>query len=201
MYNVIELEQNTKEWLKFRRDKIGASDAAAIMGSSSWSTPWKLWLDKIMEKDIPMNPAMKRGHDLEPIARSAFEQMSGTNVMPVTVQSKEYPWMIASLDGMDFEGSLAVEIKCPGEQDHMIASIEERCPDKYYPQLQHQMYVTGLKEIIYFSFDGATGVMFGVKADDEYQAKLIRAELAFYKGYLEPGLRLKTALKEFNAYV
>jgi hypothetical protein len=46
------------------------------------------------------------------------------------------------------------------------------------------MYVTGLQEIYYYSFDGKEGVYFKVKRDDEYIARMIVEEKKFYENLM-----------------
>jgi predicted phage-related endonuclease len=41
------MQQQTPEWLEFRKNKIGASDAPIIMETSPWKTPYQLWLEKL----------------------------------------------------------------------------------------------------------------------------------------------------------
>jgi len=40
---IVDLQQNTPEWIAFRVDKLGASDAPIIMESSPWTTPDRDW--------------------------------------------------------------------------------------------------------------------------------------------------------------
>ena len=40
---IVDLQQNTPEWLEFRRLRIGASDAPVIMEVSPYTTPYTLW--------------------------------------------------------------------------------------------------------------------------------------------------------------
>lgn len=175
------LVQNTPEWLQMRRNKIGASDAPIIMGVSPWRTPYQLWEEKLgIGKDINLNSYMQRGHDLEETARKEFERMTGLIVIPQVIQHPEYEWMIASLDGIDFCHKDIVEIKCPGREDHQTA-LEGIVPAKYYPQLQHQMEVTGLNKAYYFSFDGVAGKIIEVYRDDKYVEDLIKKELQFWR--------------------
>jgi predicted phage-related endonuclease len=54
-------------------------------------------------------------------------------------------------------------------------------PPKYLPQLQHQLAVTGLDMIYYYSYDGQNNACIEVQRDQEYIDKLIEEELKFYK--------------------
>jgi putative phage-type endonuclease len=174
------LVQGSEEWLEMRKKKIGASDAPIIMGVSPWKTPKALWEEKlsIRNSDIP-SIAMLRGVEMEDEARLVFEEMTGIYVFKRVMQHPVYDWMIASLDGIDIEEKNIVEIKCPGKKDHAVA-LEGRVPDKYYPQLQHQLYVCNLPKIYYFSYNGTGGVVVEVMRNEEYQERLIKEELKFW---------------------
>ena len=144
------LIQGTDEWLHYRTSKITATDACVIMGASKWKTKLELYNEKINENtNVFMNDRMKRGTDLEPMARELFCIQNGIEVSPRVI-TKE--WAMASLDGMSECGNYIVEIKCPGEKDHDLA-LSGKVPDHYYPQIQHQLYVTGLDWAFYYSFD------------------------------------------------
>jgi putative phage-type endonuclease len=174
----LNLKQNTEEWEQFRKGKIGASDAPIITGVSPWKTPYQLWLEKTGQSTNTQNQAMKRGHTVEETARQAFEKSMGLVVFPRVVQSLEYDWMIASLDGIDLNGKILVEIKCAGKEDHTEAK-QGKIPLKYYPQLQHQLATTGLEMGYYYSFDGAEGVVLEITRDSKYIKDLIEAEQQF----------------------
>lgn len=174
----LNLTQNTQEWEQFRQQKIGASDAPIIMEVSPWKTPFQLWLEKTGQSTSAQNHHMMRGHALEEPARAAFERATNLIVFPRVVQSAKHEWMIASLDGIDMDGKILVEIKCAGEADHALAK-QGKIPEKYYPQLQHQLAVTGLIKAYYYSFDGTDGVIVEVDHNPEYIKKLIESEKKF----------------------
>jgi len=117
---------------------------------------------------------------MEETARKKFEEMTGIIVLPQVVFHPDYSWMMASLDGMDLEQKNIVEIKCAGKEDHGIARDGE-IPEKYYPQLQHQMEVCGLDLVHYFSFDGKDGVILECRRNTKYIKKMIENEEEFYK--------------------
>ena len=178
---VINVEQNTPEWLEFRRSRIGASDASTVMGENPWKTPHKLWEEKLMPfHETSVTPAMQRGIDLEPVAREAFIRQTGIPVEKIVVQHDEYDWMIASLDGINTDHKIVVEIKCPGELDHRAAQ-DGNIPMKYYGQVQHQLAVTGYDLAYYYSFDGTRGVVVDVERDDDYISAMIDREMEFMR--------------------
>jgi putative phage-type endonuclease len=180
-YNIISLIQGSNEWLDYRKTRIGASDAASIMGVG-FQTPLEKWKEKLGLITIEKNSAMQRGQQLEPIARRTFIEQTGIYVEPMVVESIEHPWLFASLDGLscDLKDEVAVEIKCPNAKDHELA-MQGKIPEKYFPQLQHQMLVLNLDMMYYFSFDGSQGVTVLTYADSEYQRALVAKEQEFYK--------------------
>jgi putative phage-type endonuclease len=176
----LNFEQSTEAWLSWRREGIGASDAPVIMGLSPWQTEGELLLLKTGQNvERPANDAMQRGKRLEPVARRAYVDQTGIVVEPMCVQSCEHAWMRASLDGLSADGQHVVEIKCPGEKDHCLAAAGT-VPEKYYPQLQHILAVTGLAEIFYWSFRFGHSVRLKVNRDDTFIAELIEKEVAFW---------------------
>ncbi len=175
------LQQQTEEWLNFRKNKIGASDAPIIMGVSPWSTPYQLWEEKIgVKKGKIVTAKMKRGIDNEEAARKRFTEKTGISVSPKVMAHPGYEWMIASLDGIDQEEKNIVEIKCAGREDHLLA-MNGQIPDKYYPQLQHQMEVCGLDMAYYFSFDGKDGIYLECQRNSKYIKKMIEMEQEFFR--------------------
>jgi putative phage-type endonuclease len=176
----LNFEQSTEEWLSWRRQGLGASDAPVIMGMSPWQkAPDLLRLKTGQTEERPANDAMQRGKRLEPMARLAYVQHTGVEVEPVCVQSCEHPWMRASLDGLSADGRHVVEIKCPGEKDHRLAASGS-VPEKYFPQLQHILAVTGLAEIYYWSFRFDHTVLLKVDRDEAFIANLLEKEVAFW---------------------
>jgi putative phage-type endonuclease len=173
--------QGTSEWLENRKNHIGASDAPVVMGVSPWDTPYKLWENKLgLIPDKKNNVHMQRGTDLEPLARAAFEEEHGIEVFPEVIYHPDIKFMMASLDGLSLDGKVAVEIKCPGNENHVLAMGGE-VPHHYYPQLQHQLACSGLDSIWYYSFDGEKGVSILVKRDDAYIEEMIQKENAFWE--------------------
>lgn len=181
---VIKVKPGTKEWLELRRSKIGASDSPVIMGVSPFKTEYSLFLEKTCGIDQEKTMAMTRGEIMEERARDAFEKMTGLMVDPLVVQSNSYDWQMASLDGMDYERTTIVELKCPNKRTHEKAK-NGIVPEEYFPQLQHQLAVTGLEKGFYFSFDGQDGALVEVTRDDNYISDMIKKEEIFYKRMVE----------------
>ena len=176
---IISFKQGSQEWLQFRRAHIGASDAIAIMGLSPWCSPLKLYEQKVFNFDEEENQYMARGKSLEPIALQCFEFETDLCMFPMVALHDTIPWMSASFDGITLEKDAILEIKCPGKKDHGTA-LEGKIPIKYYPQLQHQIEVSGLDFTYYYSFDGKLGVSLVVKRDQEFIERMLEKEFEFW---------------------
>lgn len=176
---LIKIKQQTKEWLEWRKNKITATDATAIMGVSPYKDVDKLYEEKVKCYEPVVNSYMQRGKDLEPIALAAFENETGMIMFPMVGCHEEIDWMAASFDGMTIERDVILEIKCPGKKDHSTA-LKGQIPKKYYPQIQHQIHVAGVEFSYYYSFDGSKGIIIEVKRDEEFIEKMIEEEKVFW---------------------
>jgi len=174
------MNQSGDNWTLWRKKGLGSSDAPVIMGVSPWKTPLQLWEEKIgIGKPFQGNFATQRGTDMEPKARAAFELEIGDEFPPVVAEHINYPFIRASLDGFNVGLDTILEIKCPGKDDHATAKAG-KVPEKYWPQLQHQLLVTGAKCLFYYSYDGESGATVIVQPDLQYIENLLRQEIAFW---------------------
>lgn len=173
-----ELQQGSPRWLEFRQQHIGASDTATIMGLNPWSKPLDLWREKALGWQKPKNAAMQRGNDLEQLARNAYQLETGIIVNPLVAEDEVYPFISASFDGISPCFSAIVEIKC-GKASHKLA-LNGEIPKYYFSQLQQQMYVAGLHEIDYFSYDGENNVLITVSRDNNFIEEMLEKEIKFW---------------------
>jgi putative phage-type endonuclease len=182
MPKIERLHQNTPEWHRWRGEGIGASDAPVIMGEAPFKTPKALWAVKTgRSKEDAAGPAARRGHALESFARRAYERRTGIQVEPLCLVHEEFDWMRASLDGLSFDGSTLVEIKCPLSLRDRAAAQEGRIPSQYQAQLQHQLEVSRAERAHYWSFHGTEGFLIEVHPDREYAKRLVEAEAEFWQ--------------------
>lgn len=157
MSAVMKLVQSTPEWHAHRAQYRNASETAAVMGVSPWQTPYQLWALRTGRARQEVTAAMARGTALEPQAREAYEQRTGHVMQPLVLVEGEYS---ASLDGLTFDGSLIVEIKCPvrGRDSSLWKSVAAGEVPAYYGwQIEHQLMVSGASMAHLFVFDGAEG--------------------------------------------
>lgn len=185
---IIDLEQGSPQWLSWRKTVITATDCPAILGSSPWSTSYKCWQRKLnLCEEVKSNEAMERGKRLEPVARVQFIERIGIDMHSAVVESTEFDFLGASLDGISKCGKYILEIKCGGEKLHAMAERKE-IPDYYVDQIQHQLLVTGAEKAFYYSFNGTDGICIEVLPDPEFKSKFMPKAREFWKciAFCEP---------------
>lgn len=69
--------ESREQWLAMRRHDITASTAGALLGLHPFQSAYGLWAEKtgLVPADGPINPAMERGLELEPIAIARLQKM------------------------------------------------------------------------------------------------------------------------------
>ena len=148
---IVNLQQNTEEWLKNRKAIIGASEVSAIMDVSPWSTPYKVWLDKMSDEVSSDGSSwlFEKGHRLEDIARAKLELITGYELPPLVVKHPDLEYCQASLDGCDLDAKRQVEIKFMGKDAWQALKENKTIPEHYNLQVQYQLMATGF-EYSYF---------------------------------------------------
>ncbi len=172
--------QGTPQWLETRKLHVTATDAAIICGVSPYCSPYQLWRRKMgIEPEEKENSSMRRGSEIEPIAREWIESNQGFTCKPAVIFSTEYPFMMASLDGISECGKFVVEIKC-GDKSYDLAS-RGTIPDYYIYQIMTQMLCADVKYGFYVAFNGETGIIIKVERDQNLIDKIICKAKEFYE--------------------
>lgn len=184
---IVQVEQGSKEWLDWRKDRITGTDAAVILRLNKYKNPAKLWEEKmeVIPSD-PINEHMQRGTILEPVARNLFIEETGIHIEPLVVEHENFNWMGASLDGIDNSRRIIVEIKCPEINGHMEALNKDIKP-MYRAQMQHQLYVSGADMCFYVTYNEHYEQKLSileVTRDDKFMQEMVEAEYAFYQQFM-----------------
>ncbi len=184
----IPLLQGSLEWLEYRYTRLMATCTSSILGINPFKTPLDLFLEKTKRTEpTPMNLKMQRGHDLEDEARKLFIEITGINMTPCVVESEQYYFMAASLDGLSDDEKYVLEVKCPNKDTHELAILGEIKP-YYYAQIHKQLFVTGARKCYYFSynpdFDGRKSTIIEILPNYEYIKHMVEEEKKFYFEYL-----------------
>jgi len=140
------------EWVKNRCRGIGASEAAVVLGESSFKSRLELWGEKtgkIEPEDLSKSIPCRVGHALENEVLEIFCEKSGRDVIPwpqnAVVQHATEPFMFCTPDALQYrDGELGlVQAKTAGLQFSKEWDGDEP-PLQYQIQVQHELACTGL---------------------------------------------------------
>ena len=182
--------KSKEEWLGWRSEGIGSSDAPIIMGVSPYMTPFQLWQVKTGKKlHVQDNMAIEKGNYWEPKVRAYYELLTGLEFPPKNFEDGA---LRCSLDGWNEERQEILEIKVPGKEV-MDAARSGVVHEKYLWQLEHQLLVTQAK-CVHFVCAETTG-------KGAYDGELGDVAVVHYRPDLDKREKLMGKLLEFWALV
>ena len=195
-----------KEWLRLRQSGIGGSDAGAVCGMNPYSSPMKVYQDKIC--DMPegeerasgesagnsgeeeQSEAIRQGHDLEDYVAQRFMEATGLKVRRSNYmyRSLAHPFMIADVDRLIVGEDAGLECKTVSAYNEDKWKDGE-IPFHYIMQCYHYMAVTG-KRTWYIAavILGRDFLYRKLEWDDALITRLIGAERHFWTEYVEKGV-------------
>lgn len=175
-----------------RREGIGGSDAAAILGLDPWKTPLDIYNRKLdLVAPQPDTPDTLRGRHLESVAVELYATLTGRKLRKQPQRAHpDHSWMIGNVDRQILagegvagpaEGTGVLEVKCP--RLFTFAKIKrEGLPVQYVVQLQHYLAVYGYGWGSYavFNADAWEMIYFDITRDEKVIDALIRGERHFW---------------------
>ena len=173
------------DWLEYRKQGIGGSDASVVCGINRYKSPVELWMEKTGQ--LPHQEAGEAaywGTQLEPFVRAEFTKRTGIEVSRRNelLQSEEHPFMLANLDGIcevPDVGPCIFEAKTASA--YKVGEWEDAIPDEYALQLAHYMAVTGYTgAYIAVLIGGNTFKWKFIERDEELISMLIQLETDFW---------------------
>lgn len=139
------------EWKRDRRDGIGGSEAASVLGEGRYACARRVYYDKVDPIDLRETPQMKRGTSLEPLVVERYRKETGRLIVDARNPyiHPKYSFLRGNIDaivtdvpGKDGDGVL--ECKTMGERSFDYA-LKNGLPEQYILQMQHYMFVSELK--------------------------------------------------------
>lgn len=194
MKTVVKTRDLTREeWLKYRTKGIGGSDVSVIAGISPFKSVYQLWLEKTGQAR-PEEGGSEYAHFgtiLEPVVRREFMERTGMKVRQkhMLLQSEEYPFMFANLDGVIREGGELCIFEAKTASAYKQDVWEEGTPAPYILQVQHYMAVTGAKKTYIAALVGGNHFFcHEIMRDEEMIGKIIAMEQHFWETYVVGGV-------------
>lgn len=181
-------EMSREEWLKARRNSIGGSDAASILGLNPYNSAYSLWCEKtgkIKPEDISDKEAVRLGNDLEQYVAERFMEATGKKVRRENniIYNSDYPFAHANPDRMVIGEDAGLECKTSSSWDIAQQLKDGEIPPYWYCQMVHYMMVTGAKRWYLGALVFGVGFFqFTVERNDAEIEALANAESDFWQG-------------------
>ena len=178
-----------EDWLALRRKGIGGSDASAILGLNPYSSPLRVYMEKIGKaEEQETNEAMRQGTDLEDYVAHRFTEDTGLKVKKCNkmLQHPEHKWMLANVDRLIVGHNWGLECKTTSPYSKFKFEEGEINPH-YYWQSMHYMAVTGAEKwYVAILVLGKAFHVFELARDEDAIASLVEAEKDFWLRHVEP---------------
>ena len=181
-------------WLEQRRYGIGGSDAACILGLSSFTSPLEVFYSKVDTSEVPVtdsgNEAMRLGRELEPFVVEQWQRLNPlleVDTSLVMIQSTEFPFLRHSPDGLIVEDGVPVA----GLEVKVVRSDREwdPLPPVYMAQVQHGMLCSGLDTWhVVAMVSGQRIITRIIEADREMQGAIARRSERFWTEHVKLGI-------------
>jgi len=179
----------TKEQLAERKNQIGGSDIASILGMSPWKTALQLWAEKTgtVEPDVLSDKEyVQLGIELEDFVCKKFEKKTDMKVRRDnrTFVHKDYPYMVAHIDRRIVGTEAILEAKTCSSWK-LKAWEGEEIPEPYILQCLWYMGITGMKKCyICCLIGGQKFVWKEVKFDEELFNSMVEKAKDFWEEYV-----------------
>lgn len=211
-------------WLAERRNGVGASDVAGILGLSPWSSPYSVWADKVFGLgDDRDTAAMSFGRRAEPMIAAWFHELTGLYVAgeQTRVHDVEHPWRFCTLDGKVYEtpdnedGEFLAAVGAFVEDDALgLLQIkttsatpkewEDGIPVMYQCQEQYEMAVTGAKRVylavLHLAFGRPDLKVYELARDQTDIDLIVKAVDTFWHDHVIPGVPPETDAHQATTY-
>lgn len=190
---------NEDDWLELRTKGIGGSDIGAILGLNPYSSPLKIYKQKVegYKEDLSKNVFVKKGKELENLILTNYVQpyfaKLGYEVgkPDFMLINTDYPFFRANVDGIaykkdgNYKNNIIVEIKWVNEYAEINWNKPEYngVPASYYAQIQLYMAVTGASSAIVCALFDKNWEMnyFTVPRDEMFILEMISKGRDFYQ--------------------
>lgn len=190
-------ELSRAQWLDLRRQGIGGSDAAAIVGMHPYKSAFQVYLEKteMADEDIDSEAAYW-GRKLEPFVAERFCEHTGLGVerFPFLIASTARPWQQANLDRIVYPAQdtpaapRVLEIKTVNPWDERWGHGDDIDEVPAHPAMQvlHYLDVTGFDAAyVAVLIGGQRYRQFLIERDDELIAHLRKLTAAFWQQVID----------------
>lgn len=187
---IIDVDQGSPEWLRARLGIPSASGFSNIVtpgGQKAKAEKRNHYAQELIAEELLGEPIkdlsnlywIERGKMLEPDAVKLYEMQTDRETMPIGFITNDEGTAGCSPDRFIRGEPGLLEIKCPAPQTHvgyMMLGFDE----KYKPQVQGQLWITGLEWAEWFSYHPELPtVTMRIERDEEYIAFMAKEIIEF----------------------
>ena len=188
-----------EDWLQFRKQGIGSSDAAAACGIHPYLSMLELWMIKTgrMSSDVDASnnngidgySPLYWGNTLEPMVAKYYQEHTGNKVRRVNAilqhSDPDKAFMLANLDYAITGCTEAQILECKTAGEHGAKLWKHGVPLYVTCQVQHQLAVTGKQAAhICVLLCGHEAKIYKVERDERLIASIMEHERLFWQ-YVE----------------
>ena len=171
-----------EEWLKYRKQGIGGSDAGAVCGLNPYRTAMQVYYDKTTDSiETFDNEAMRQGREFEDDVARRFMEASGKKVRRANFMyyDENYPFMLADIDRMVVGENAGLE--CKTASPYLADKWKDgKIPLHYQLQCYHYMSVCNAEAwYIAVLIYGREFKYYRLERDEEMMENLIQIERDF----------------------
>jgi putative phage-type endonuclease len=168
--------------------KIGGSDIAKVVGVSPYGGPVDVYRRIVEGHEVAQTQPMRRGQLLEPVVRAMYVEATGTELEPHpgVIESKRYPWMMASVDDLAKPHKIAEYKSANFRTLHRWGEEgSDEVPEEYALQCHYYMCATDRPEAdVAVLIAGDTFRVYHLRRDLEIESFLIEAAERFWKDHI-----------------
>ena len=172
----IALTQGSHEWLQHRANCLNASDLAAAMGVSKYTTRAelikRLATGIVPEVDAATQARFDKGHANEAAAAPLAEEAIGEGLYPMVLAAEVHGLtrrLSASYDGLTLMQEKSWENKFPNAA--LVASLQAGViPAEYHPQMEQGLMLSGAEKCLFTAGEVAS---MWYHSNPELRAKII----------------------------
>lgn len=212
-------------WLAERRNGVGASDVAGILGLSPWASPYSVWADKVYGSDDERDTlAMSFGRRAEAMIAPWFTELTGLYIggEQTACVHPEHPHQRCTIDGrvyderLDDDGRFLLSVGaysddlCVGALEIKTTSAtpkeweEDGIPVHYQCQGQWTMHVTGAQHVwfavLHLAFGRPDLRVYELARDQADIDLIVKAVDAFWFDHVVPGVPPETDAHQATTY-
>lgn len=195
-----DIVQGTEEWKALRRQYFtGSALGDWLLDGDRTKTSRKAWqnaiwtkLGELSQDEEPEKEtwAMKRGRELEPIARAAYEKATGYSVTEVGFISHDCEGFGVSPDGLICGDSVPIplwglEIKCPVAKTMMRWLDAGTLPDEHRLQVHASLAASGLQRWDFWAWHPELIPLHIIVERDEFTEQVLTGLLKLSDDYME----------------